>query len=1189
MTGRILKILVPLALLALIVTAWAAESPDIMERRRLQEQERATPKGGKSLSNLPIADGPQDRLNNWVASQSANRSIIQDDFVAHTGLNSVTAAPGLKLAATSYDYQHNDAAPHQIGTLPSPVVGDTSHLVHFVWTHWDIIPESLNRVDRFVNFQSYNSGSGLFIHGANGFTISGAGGDPLQARAGFVTLDVDRQDRAHIAAHQRDALQQPSGDYCSYYWDQSASSFAVFTEGVLNGSKGVVGNADDDAIWPHESVHRMATGPDYYYVVSHPYSSNNNIILWRYNGTIWEGPKTIDSCTGLSYNIAADPTSNKTALVSETSTQYPSNPLGINQIYIRPSANKCNGFGFTDNSELGDAKRQFVTSYNDAAGKGAWLEVVGDYDNSGKLHVVWNEQKVQNSSEQGSWKHWDDVANNITTIHNAFYDNKGQGGGRDIHIAYPTLGFGDGSTTCGASTNLNYVYMTFVQFGGTSATEQADMSNHGYMNGEIYLTTSADGGIRWSPGKNLTNSRLPGCDPTTGPTDSCPSENWPSIARLINDTIHIEYVNDRDAGDAVFGQGAWTFNPVMYYRIPGGTDVQPVCPLIAPNASAELTDANGPDCEYNTPPNTTLNETLRLSNVGNAAMTGVVSKSYLNPPAGTWLSVTTGPYSIPVGGADLSFPVAMNATGLAEGLYKAKISVTHNDPTKTSPFDIPVDFFVFADFACPQWVVMRTKWLELEVGNIERVADGPNRSRVRGMYRNPAMAAANADSGNNSIYDASLFIAKAPAPDTVVYRYIFGQGNYSSGFRPLSKLTVDTAAYGPGVGMAWARANQTTVDSVMGIDIEYQFPQALDSSNFVLLKYKIFNRTASTTFSNLIIGECGDFDVVPSTVNAKYQSGSNNLSGTNSTMNLVYQQGCDTGTTTLARKYFGGMTAIQCAPSPRAWTAANADKLFPTPGGGFYEGYLYRELVKSGFEVIPPSAPQANGGADLHSVIAFEKAVTLAPTTVKHYMMGFVTSTVDAADLVTQTKKAWKYAFGWQDIVTLDTLAPSTPASYPFWASGSHADGVGSPCCGCVVSEVSDPSGLFSLTAGATPCDGTINFAGSTANTYTATFRVTSPGGCASSYTDDQVVTIVVQSACQCPRQGDINSDDVIDVFDVIGVIGIAFSGDFDPQDPGCPAKRGDVNNDTVTDVFDVIYLIATAFSGGAPPVNPCL
>ncbi|MBI5866987.1 MAG: PKD domain-containing protein [candidate division Zixibacteria bacterium] len=75
---------------------------------------------------------------------------------------------------------------------------------------------------------------------------------------------------------------------------------------------------------------------------------------------------------------------------------------------------------------------------------------------------------------------------------------------------------------------------------------------------------------------------------------------------------------------------------------------------------------------------------------------------------------------------------------------------------------------------------------------------------------------------------------------------------------------------------------------------------------------------------------------------------------------------------------------------------------------------------------------------------------------------------------------------------------------------------------------------------------------------------------------------------CNCPMQGDLNSDALIDVFDVIGVIGIAFTGDADPQDSDCPKTRGDANNDGVSDVFDVIYLIATAFSGGPNPVDPC-
>jgi hypothetical protein len=98
-------------------------------------------------------------------------------------------------------------------------------------------------------------------------------------------------------------------------------------------------------------------------------------------------------------------------------------------------------------------------------------------------------------------------------------------------------------------------------------------------------------------------------------------------------------------------------------------------------------------------------------------------------------------------------------------------------------------------------------------------------------------------------------------------------------------------------------------------------------------------------------------------------------------------------------------------------------------------------------------------------------------------------------------------------------------------------------------------------------------------------------------YSEEPTITLQIDAShvmtaafatCNCPQQGDINGDAVIDVFDVIGVIGVAFTGDPDPQDPACPKTRGDVDNNGVTDVFDVIYLIATAFSGGPNPVNPC-
>jgi hypothetical protein len=62
--------------------------------------------------------------------------------------------------------------------------------------------------------------------------------------------------------------------------------------------------------------------------------------------------------------------------------------------------------------------------------------------------------------------------------------------------------------------------------------------------------------------------------------------------------------------------------------------------------------------------------------------------------------------------------------------------------------------------------------------------------------------------------------------------------------------------------------------------------------------------------------------------------------------------------------------------------------------------------------------------------------------------------------------------------------------------------------------------------------------------------------------------------------RGELNGDDVVDVFDVIASIDMIFSGAPMPD----PPERVDVNCDGVPDVFDVIYLIDYAFSGGAAP-----
>jgi hypothetical protein len=69
-----------------------------------------------------------------------------------------------------------------------------------------------------------------------------------------------------------------------------------------------------------------------------------------------------------------------------------------------------------------------------------------------------------------------------------------------------------------------------------------------------------------------------------------------------------------------------------------------------------------------------------------------------------------------------------------------------------------------------------------------------------------------------------------------------------------------------------------------------------------------------------------------------------------------------------------------------------------------------------------------------------------------------------------------------------------------------------------------------------------------------------------------------------------LNSPGVVDVMDVIQEIAIAFGGDVDIHDPGCPTTRGDVdrvNSPGVVDVMDVMREIEIAYSGGTPD-NAC-
>lgn len=117
-----------------------------------------------------------------------------------------------------------------------------------------------------------------------------------------------------------------------------------------------------------------------------------------------------------------------------------------------------------------------------------------------------------------------------------------------------------------ASGNLYAVYQRH-SFGDCS---------HGpaYPNGEIWVSVSTDGGLNWSEGVNISNTPTPDCHPW-----HCASEMQLSINDYVNDTLHILYIRDRDAGVADCGEDLYvTEAQVIYHRVP--VDLIPTTPLI---------------------------------------------------------------------------------------------------------------------------------------------------------------------------------------------------------------------------------------------------------------------------------------------------------------------------------------------------------------------------------------------------------------------------------------------------------------------------------------------------------------------------------------------------------------------------------------------------------------------------------
>lgn len=686
-----------LVLIAVLVTGVASERVDSAkskaesERDRLMLQARRAPaRPEQNVRNAMLLVGDENsRISRGRSTSSKSASSTASSV--YRAATPPPPSPGRMIGRTYWDIQADHSQGYQVGRDAG------ANVVHFTWMTLEYLDQWMEA--RYVTYAAYRISDDSLLQGFGGDYV----GLGVLARAGYPNLAIGQGNTVHVALHQREDVPLP---YSPWYLNFPIVGNTIHTDEEMTTPSGC-----PEYLWPKVAVHTKTTDTDYVHYIAHDNVNDcplNQLYYWRYDGWSWQGPALIDTVGGIGYAIAADPNSPGVAIVTHSLSEPGAN--GRNNLVCFESQTR--GSGWLSGSELSFPSRHAVTSHSDGTGPQAWLHISAAYDNSSVLHIVWDEQRYADSTNDVAIRHWNSSRQTIRPVALGYWPSPESPGWFSLNLSKLTIGVGDGGTLCTGESNLNYLYVLYTRFAGPTPEEQADFSQEGYYNGELYLNVSRDNGATWSPPRNLTSTKTPNCNPGAADTiagipvrtDSvCRSEHWATIGQSVSD-IDIFFISDVDAGAAVRGEGNWLLNPVMYLRIPGGTpDADFLCPQLAPNMAVFVSFTV--ECEYHAAPGEVKSdETLTIMNIGNATLSGSIS--VIDAP---WLTVVGGGgFVLSPGSNDLILPLTMNATSLGEGLYSGTIRITHNDSAQPNPYDIPIDFFVIADFNCTQGATIST-------------------------------------------------------------------------------------------------------------------------------------------------------------------------------------------------------------------------------------------------------------------------------------------------------------------------------------------------------------------------------------------------------------------------------------------------------------------------------------------------
>ena len=471
-----------------------------------------------------------------------------------------------------------------LGTIGRLTALDTTGGVHFCWTN------STTTGSPRHTFYNYRTAEGVQSGDTSGIPIEAI------AASAYANMSLFPDGRCTVVFHGG-----PMGSTHSYINDDLLVGVGAFQSLEIPNDPGA-----GILISPHVAVQEDAghvaaigmagmAGFTGLFYTRLPYVNNFSYNSW----TLVDTPKVI------SQDLAVSPISDRVALVwPHQIGEVPSYPeIQVdNDIYAVISENGStwnfnNPINITDFLGGEPPHSDSVRAYND-------LSAIFDY--TGNLHVAyvvvgfWFEGGEPMTTWGSMIYHWDESEETHTIITGNIYADGDPGDPNASIYCKPNLGI---------NPTTGDIYCTWVEF-----SDPADTADNGYLNSEIYASGSADGGITWGTPVNLTNTPTPGAG-----AGDCLSENYPSLASVVNDTLHVFYQEDLYGGRADFAlPETVTENPQRYMSIPasmiplGGASTEELYP-IQPR-SFQLAQ------NYPNPFNPTTNISFSLSQTGKVSL-----------------------------------------------------------------------------------------------------------------------------------------------------------------------------------------------------------------------------------------------------------------------------------------------------------------------------------------------------------------------------------------------------------------------------------------------------------------------------------------------------------------------------------------------------------------------------------------